>query len=244
MTQAPREDQLQLLEVARLDAQLAKTRSQMRNHHLRGEIATAVEELAHFNEEVERKHAELSQLNEAVDSAQEQLTELEAKLKLKDKRLNAGIGMDSRELLTLQSEIETGREQVSQLEDSQFDLLESCELLEKQLAHLEKEIVQKVEHRTALEKQLEQDLAELESEHARINEQRTQLFAPLAPALQQAYERARVSGGLAVIGLHRNGESTGGVALSPIEVAAVNAHDPNDIYISEDYDCVVVLLDA
>ncbi|MFC5369976.1 zinc ribbon domain-containing protein [Arcanobacterium bovis] len=244
MAQAPREHQLQLLEVARLDAQLAKIRSQMRNHHLRAEISAVEAKLLELNNDAQRKRSELSKTEDDAAVAQERLASLEEKVRAKDERLNAGVGMDSRELLALQAEIETGRAQISELEDTQFDLLETSELLEKQLAHIDSDINECAKNKADLESELAQDLAELESESTRISEQRLEIFTPLASALQEAYERARTSGGIAVIALHHNGESTGGVALSPIEVAAVKAHDPDDIYISEDYDCVVVLLDA
>ena len=91
---------------------------------------------------------------------------------------------------------------------------------------------------------LEDTSADIRNKISHIQARRDELFAPLNEALKSEYERARARGGYAVIGLHPNGTSAGGIQLSPIEVSQIKKADPETVWISEDYECIVVLLDS
>ena len=77
-----------------------------------------------------------------------------------------------------------------------------------------------------------------------IQAERDALFAPLADDLKEAYERARSHGGYAVMGMRPDGSTGAGVRFSPLEVARIRALPDDALYVSEDYDCIVVRLEG
>ncbi|WP_124054953.1 zinc ribbon domain-containing protein [Arcanobacterium ihumii] len=243
MVKAPREQQLKLIEVAQLDAQLARLNSKVNHHPMREELHNLdvkQEEALASREDFKTRHDGVNAQNDELDR---QVHEVLEKIHSKETKLNAGVGMDSRELLALQSEIDTARKHLHDLEDAQLNLLDDADQLESRIGICSDEIEQLQRMRAEVQQRFTAELATLNNEITKVSADRDGLFKPLDEALQRAYEGARSRGGLSVIGLHHNGESTGGVALSPIEVAAVKAGAEDEIYISEDYDCVVVLLD-
>lgn len=244
MARAPREDQLKLLEVAQLDAQLARLAADNRRHPLRVEVGELMNLVAAKARELSEVRAGLENAEKELAMASAQTADLAAAVAAKEKRLNAGIGMDSRELLTLQSEIETHRGFLDGANDAEFTALEAVETAQAQMRGLEAEQAVLNERIVSGRAELEAAIEEIEREAEDVRRERDALYAPLADALKTEYERAQRSGGLTVISLHHNGQTSGGVQLSPIEVNQVKNADPEEIHISEDYQCIVVLLDA
>ena len=91
---------------------------------------------------------------------------------------------------------------------------------------------------------LEDDVAQIIAQRREIQAERDALFAPLADDLKEAYERARSHGGYAVMGMRPDGSTGAGVRFSPLEVARIRALPDDALYVSEDYDCIVVRLEG
>lgn len=244
MARAPREDQLQLLDVAELDAQLARLRADNEQHPLRAEVGEYMNLVAAKALELANAKTALEKANKALEETSERADEISQTIKEKQTRLNAGTGMDSRELMTLQSEIETNQHMLDLVFEEEFANLEEVERWEEEVAGLEAEQKLLNEKIVTGRSDLEAAIEEIEREAGDIRAQRDALYEPLAPTLKKEYERALGRGGLSVIALHRNGETSGGVQLSPIEVNYIKNADPEEIHISDDYQCIVVLLDA
>lgn len=244
MATAPRADQLQLLDVAQLDAQIKRLRKDDESHPLRAEIGKLMNLVAAKSREIAQTEQDLATAEKNLRAASAKTADLADVIAEKEQRLQAGVGMDSRQLLTLQSEIVTQREKLAELTDAEFAALEENENLSVQLTELGTQRDVLNDQIVAGRSELEEASAQIQEEIAQRQNERTALYAPLAAALRQEYERAQATGGLAVIAVHPNGETSGGVQLSPIEVAAIKNADPDQINISDDYDCIVVLLDA
>lgn len=244
MARAPREDQLQLLDVAQLDALLARLRSDNEKHPLRAEVGDYMNMVAAKALELTNAKKALEEATAALEAASAKTGELSDIVKAKKERLNAGVGMDSRELMTLQSEIDTNEEMLDAAYEAEFEALEISESQEKEIAGIEAE--QKVlnEKIVSGRSELEEAIEEIEREASDIRAERDALYEPLAESLKKEYERSMERGGLSIIALHRNGETSGGVQLSPIEVNYIKNAEPDEIHISDDYQCIVVLLDS
>lgn len=244
MSTAPREDQLKLLEVAELDAEIAKLKKEDACHPLRSSVGELMNLIAENSRQISANAS-------ALENAQRELTALSQKtddiggiIRAKEALYEAGTGMDSRGLLTLQGEIDQARAKLDTVADAEFEKLEEVEDLDAARIRLESERAEL--HRKMLEgrAELENAVTSIQADIMRVQAQRDAMYAPLDTELRHEYERALRSGGYAVIGLHPNGMSTGGVQLSPIEVSQIKKSDPETIWLSEDYDCIVVLLDA
>lgn len=244
MATAPREDQLQLLKVAELDATLARLRRDDAKHPLRAEVGELMNLVAGKARELASARERLEENQATLDSASSKSSELAAVIGEKEARLNAGTGMDSRELLTLQSEINTQRTMLDEVSEAEFQSLEAVENSEADIERLESEqqlLNQKIVSGRA---ELEDAVEGIQREISDIERERTGMYDPLADDLKRVYERARDRGGLAVLAMYPNGSTSGGIEFSPIEVAQIRNSDPDEIYLSEDYGCIVVRVDS
>lgn len=243
MARAPREDQLQLLDVAELDSQLARLRADSEHHPLRTEVGEYMNLVAAKALELTKAKEALADAHKEMTAASDRTGKLVEVIKEKKDRLNSGTGMDSRELMILQSEIETNQDMLDAAFEKEFAALETVETTEEEIAGLEAE--QKVLNEKIVvgRSELEAAIEEIELEAGGIRAQRDALYEPLADALKKEYERAVARGGMSVIALHPSGNTSGGVQLSPIEVNYIKNSDPEEIHISDDYQCIVVLLE-
>ena len=244
MAQAPRADQLKMIEVARLDAQIAKLQRSDVKHPLRSELGELMNLIAAKAREIQGNKEALAQVGAELDRLAGESEAAGAAIREKQARLRAGTGMDSRMLLALQSEIATQQQRFEEIADLEYAALEQQEALEAEGESLAAERAALNDQMLRRRVELENAVTDIQGDIAAVRKQREELYAPLAQPLKQAYEKARSRGGLAIIGVHPNGSSTGGVQVSPIEVNQLKKADPNTIWLSEDYDCIVVLLDS
>lgn len=244
MARAPRSDQLQLLDVAQLDAQLARLKVEAERHPLRAEVGEQMNLVAAKARELMEAKETLRATQAELEEAERRTRELAGIVTEKQGRLNAGTGMDSRQLLALQSEIDANQAFLDEANDAEFVALERVEAAQSAIADIEAEQAVLNERIVTGRAELEDAIAVIERDTADVRRERDALYEPLAGELKDAYERAQRSGGLTVIALHRNGETSAGVQISPIEANQIKNADPEEIHISEDYQCIVVLLDA
>lgn len=244
MAHAPRSDQLRLLEVAEFDAQLASLKTEAERHPLRAEVGAQMNLVAAKARELMEAKETLRATQAELEEAGQRTSKLADIVKDKQARLNAGTGMDSRQLLTLLSEIDANKEALEEASDAEYHLLERVEVAETEIANIEAQQAVLNEKIVTGRAELEEAIEAIERDAADVRRQREALYEPLADELKAAYERAQRSGGLTVIALHRNGETSAGVQISPIEANQIKNADPEEIHISEDYQCIVVLLDA
>ncbi|MCI5825971.1 MAG: hypothetical protein MR006_04830 [Arcanobacterium sp.] len=244
MATAPRADQLALLTVAQLDSDIARLRQSDVRHPLRvsaGELMNLVAAKSQEIADNERAEANAREALSALSERTDALTEL---LREKKALFRAGTGMDSRGLLTLQSEIDGQQAKLDELSEAEFEALEAVENCEARSAQLREELAELNRKLLAEQVQLENAVTDIHSDITKLTEERERRYAPLSDSLKREYERAATSGGYTVIGVHPNGRSTGGIELSPIELNRIKNADPEQVWISDEYECIVVLLDA
>lgn len=244
MATAPRAQQLQLLEVSDLDARISRLTAEDSKHELRAELGEIVNLLAAKGREIQETEARVEAAQRRLATASALTDRTSGIIAEKQSRLDAGIGMDSRQLLTLQSEIDQLRERLSTQSDEEYEALEEVEDLEGRLKRNRDEQATLSQKMLTVRGDLENASGDLQSQIAELQRQRDDLFATLPEELTKPYTRARERGGMAVIGMHPNGTTTGGVEFSPIEVARIKNADPDEIIISDEYGCLVVRLDS
>ncbi|MDP9800200.1 putative nucleic acid-binding Zn-ribbon protein [Arcanobacterium wilhelmae] len=238
---APRTDQLALLDVAALDSQINKLRREDSAHPLRTELAATVNQIASTGREIAQHEATLAAANTEVEEAGAATAKVSAVIHDKEAKLTSGAGMDSRQLLALQKEIDDARVRLAAAEERDFAALEAVDAAEAALAgaraRLEVLNTQMVEQRSQLEADVEVITRDVED----LLTKRAALVAPLDGELVALYERSRSRGGFGVIAMYPNGTTSGGIEISPIEAASIKGGDPENVHISDDYDAIVVL---
>ncbi|MCF2706384.1 hypothetical protein I6E29_03780 [Arcanobacterium haemolyticum] len=244
MAQAPHADQLILLDVADLDARIARLERDNRKHPLREKLGALLNSTAAKAREIEGAKGELEAARGRLAAAERSSGALQAQISDKDEKLNSGIGLTSRDLLVLQDEIAALRIQLDQASDEEFNALDAVENAEGAIARLQNELSELTDQTLKDRAALEDAVTIILADQNELRAKREALYAPLADNLKKIYEHSRASGGYAVMALMPNGQTGQGVVLSPVEVAQIRALPEDEIYLSEDYDAIVVRVDA
>lgn len=243
MATAPRADQLALLKVADYDSAIARLRRDDVRHPLREEVGELMNLIAAQSRDITATEDEIAVAEAELEVASKKTADLASTVTEKEARLNAGTGMDSRQLLTLQSEIETQRQILDGLTEEEFTVLERLESAQEKLATLTEGKRVLNESMVVKRSELEDAITEITADISILQSERDAIYGPLDANLKDEYDRAVKRGGLTVIKLFPNGTTSGGVELSPIEINQIKNGDPERIHISEDYGAIVVLTD-
>ncbi|MGO1591813.1 MAG: zinc ribbon domain-containing protein [Ancrocorticia sp.] len=242
MATAPAADQLKLLEVAELDSQIARLERDNVKHPLREKLATLMNAIAARGRETEAAgeavkaaQAELAQAEAACEAFQSQITDKEAKLA-------SGEGLTSRDLVALQEEIAGLRTLLDKASDVEFEALDSVEDKQTQADNLAGQVANLKDEMLRDRSELEDVVGEIQGQQEELGTQRASILDPLSDDLKKIYEHSRESGGYAVLAMHPSGATDGGIHLSPVEVAQIRALPEDQIYLSEDYDAIIVRL--
>ncbi|KMY22892.1 Uncharacterised protein [Actinobaculum suis] len=241
---APRKDQLQLLEVARLDAQINRLERDNQKHPLRENLAKLMNGTARQGEEVQATTTRLTQARKNLREAEARSADLQSQIADREAKYNAGEGLTSRDLLTLEAEMASLREALDGAAEAEFTALETVENEETALAQGQEKLQALSGKLTAEREKLETVVAEIQSQQADIRRHRDALYEPLAAPLKNLYDHAVASGGYTVMAMAPDGSTDGGLRLSPVEVAAIKNKPADEIYLAEEYDCIIVPIDT
>ncbi len=243
MAQAPRSDQLALLDVAEIDSAIARLERENTKHPLREKLGTLLNSTAATARERDAAEVKVSVLEGDLATAEATCAKLQEQIHDKEEKLNSGVGLTSRDLLVLQDEIASLRVSLEAASETEFAALDSLEVTQGEVARLEGDIA---ELGIAIEKyraELEETVARIEMKQTELRAQRAVIYEPLAEELKKIYEHSRASGGYAVMALAPNGQTGQGVVLSPVEVAQIRSLPEEEIYLSEDYDAIIIRVD-
>jgi uncharacterized protein len=185
--------QRSLLEVAELDAELAKMTHRAGHLPERAESERIKTEQVAANDRLGALQIALEDLNTQVSRFESEIDGVRQR-EDRDRSLLQSIA-DSKQLSELQHELETLQRRQASLEDSLLEVMEHREQLQNQQA-AEVAVVEGLQSDLAAAQQaIDTTLADIEH-HRRVHEtRRDELVAALAPDLVALYERQRASGG-------------------------------------------------
>ena len=240
---APRADQLILLQVADLDAQLNRLERENTQHPLRASLGKLLNAIAARGREKTAAETQLEQARAELASVEKTSADLARQVADKEEKYNAGTGLTSRDLLVLEDEMAALRTTLEETSEKEFAALEAVEGGEERVRELGAAIDSLQEKVLAQRSELEDVVADITASQEKIRAQREELYAPLAASLKKVYEHSVATGGYAVMTMTPNGATGAGITLSPVEVAQIKATPEDEIYLSEDYDCIIVPVD-
>lgn len=244
MATAPAADQLKLLDVAELDSQIARLQRDNVKHPLREKLAALMNAIAARGRDKDAAESRVSAAETALREAEAKCQAYQTQISEKDALLNSGEGLTSRDLVALQEEIKGLRELLSAASDVEFEALETLEKRQDELSGLSAQINQLKEELLKDRSELEDAVGEITGQQEDLRTQRSAILDPLDEDLKKIYEHSRESGGYSVLAMHANGATDGGIHLSPVEVAQIRALPEDQIYLSEDYDAIIVRLES
>ena len=185
--------QRSLLEVAELDAELAKMAHRAGHLPERAEIERIQTEQIAANDRLGALQIALEDLDTQVSRLESEIDGVRQR-EDRDRALLQTVA-DSKQLTELQHELETLQRRQASLEDSELEVMERREQLQTQRA-AELAVIEGLQSDLAATRQaVDTTLADIEH-HRRVHvSRRDELTAALAPDLLALYERQRASGG-------------------------------------------------
>lgn len=242
MAQASVADQLALLDVAELDSQIARLENDNKKHPLREKLGVLMNTTASRARDKQAGEASVVKALQELEQSEERCSTLQSQIQDKEAKLDSGEGLTSRDLLVLQGEIEALRTTLAAANDEEFEALHGVEEAELAVEKLSAQINDLKDKILADRADLEDAVAAITSEQDALSAKRDALYEPISDELKKIYEHSRASGGYAVMGMSSNGKTGVGVTLSPVEIAQIKGLEPEEIYLNEDYDAIVVRL--
>lgn len=188
--------QRRLLELADIDAELARVNHRRRTLPELAEIATAERELQARRDAVVAAETTLGDLNREVTRLETDVDQVRAREGRDRTLLESGGVSSSRQLEDLQHELATLERRQGALEDDLLVLMEQREAMETQVKHASEELVQAQESLTAASGRRDEAMADLETVAVRRAEDRKALLPGLPADVVELYERVRAQRGI------------------------------------------------
>lgn len=240
---APHADQVQLLRIVALDSHINRLRKNNEQHPLRKELGALVNAIAACSRDQRLGSERAHNAARALRKAENEAETVQLQVADKEAKYNAGVGLTSRDLLTLEEEMATLRAQLEELSTVEFEALEEVEASEENVRALGVQFEELTASMLRVKSELEDVVAQSDAQIAELKKQRDAVATNLDSKLVGLYERAANRGHYAVMALTPDGSTTGGIHLSPVEVALVKNKGEDEVYLSEDYDCIIVPVD-
>jgi predicted nucleic acid-binding Zn-ribbon protein len=186
-------DQQRLLEVQALDARLDLLGYRRRTLPEHAELDKLDRELAEVRDRIVAAETERSDLERARDKADADVEQVRQRARRDQQRLDTGQVSSPRELQSLQSEIASLARRQSDLEDTELEVLQRLEDVDKHHVGLLTRRAELGVERDATAARRDASLRDIDAELADKTGQRADLVAQVDTALVDLYEKIRAS---------------------------------------------------
>lgn len=233
--------QARLLELQALDTRL----QQIDHARTRVPQIAALEEatgrLQAVSDDVVRVETGLSDILREVERAEADVQQVRDRAARDRARLDAGTGMTSKDLTSLQHELESLARRQADLEEIEIEVMERQEAAEGRLAELSTQRDAARAEVDRLTTERDAALAELEAERVEVLRPRGELAGGIDDALLALYDRIREhSGGLAAAEL-KHGRCGGcRLELNPVDLAAIDKAASDEVVRCEECGRILV----
>ncbi len=223
------EEQLRLLELAALDAELG--RLDHRRHGLPelAEVQRLEARAAELRDGIVTAETEIGDLAREQNKAEGDVEQVRARVDRDRKRLDAGHVSSPRELENLQSEIESLHRRQSDLEEIVLDVMERREAVDNRLASLSTEQARlSGEHEDAAARR-DAALADIAARAGELGERREGIAAGVPADVLALYEKLREQHGVGAAALRRGRCEGCHLALGTVDLNRIRAADPDEV---------------
>ncbi|MDO5724164.1 MAG: hypothetical protein Q4P33_07195 [Flaviflexus sp.] len=229
-----------LQELAKIDAELGRLRHAADNLPVVDEITRAQSDSATVGTQLTRLIARRDELAKDMRGHEVEAERLTTIAEEKQERLDAGTGMDSRQLLALQKEIDHHLAAAEEAENLQLEAMEAHESISADIERGEAKAAELTATLTELIKRKESELGELTSQMEDATAKRTATTAQISKPLTDAYEEARARTGSGIVLMLPDGTVDGGMDLSMTEIDQVRTMAEDEVFINEDTGALII----
>jgi uncharacterized protein len=223
------QSQLRLLELADLDAELA--RLDHRRHSLpeAAELARLAARAGEVKDSIVATETELADLAREQGRAERDVDQVRTRIDRDRARLDAGQVSAARDLASLQSEIESLRRRQGDLEEVVLELMERREGLVSRRDELTAERDSLGRETAAVTARLDAAVEEIDEQAGKASDQRGRVAAEVPDDLLALYERIRDSRGVGAAAL-RAGRCEGcHLTLNTVDLNQIRASAPDEV---------------
>jgi len=223
------QSQLRLLELADLDAELARLDHRRRSLPEAAELARLETRSGELKDAVVVTETELGDLAREQGRAERDVDQVRTRIDRDRARLDAGQVGAARELASLQSEIESLRRRQGDLEEVVLELMERREELVSRRDELIAERDSLGSQTAAVTARRDAAVREIEEQAGKASDQRASVAAEVPPDLLGLYERIRDSRGVGAAAL-RVGRCEGcHLTLNTVDLNQIRASAPDEV---------------
>jgi predicted nucleic acid-binding Zn-ribbon protein len=221
--------QLRLLELADLDAELARLEHRRRALPEAAEFARLEARATELKDAIVVAETELGDLTREQARAERDVDQVRARIDRDRARLDAGQVAAARELASLQSEIESLHRRQDDLEEVVLELMERREALESRRDELSAERDSLGGELAAVAARRDAALKEIDEQAARAGEQRASIVSEVPADLFKLYEQIRSTKGVGAAAL-RAGRCEGcHLTLNTVDLNQIRAAAPDEV---------------
>lgn len=231
-------DQLALIALQDCDTGIAQ------RVHERAHMPQTVE-LADLSQQLSVLAARLVETTGITEDLQTEIDRLESDARVAGERLARDTALmdqssNPKEILALESEVDTLSRRTAELEDAELAVMEALQQAEANLAVVTAELARANAQRAEAEKSLQQGEAELDTEIANLRRLRDDIAGGLPPELLALYEKQRERYGIGA-GLYVNGVSMAtGMLLSDSDADAIRHAESDEVLLCPESSCILV----
>ncbi|MGV0848573.1 zinc ribbon domain-containing protein [Mycolicibacterium phlei] len=220
--------QKSLLELAELDATLSRIEYKTKNlaeqqklDEVQAAHREASDRLAALQLAIEDLDAQIAKLESEIDSVRQR--------EERDRKLMAGGSVDAKQLTELQHELETLERRQSALEDSQLEVMERREELQRDQQEVSGQIDSLEADLGLARAARDSALVELDEQRHKSSARREELVAGLDPELVALYEKVRSRGGAGAGQLQGRRCGACRIEIDQGEFSRINAAAEDDV---------------
>ena len=223
------QSQLRLLELADLDAELARLDHRRRNLPEAAELARLEARAGELRDGLVVTETELGDLGREQTRAERDVDQVRTRIDRDRARLDAGQVSAARELATLQSEIESLRRRQGDLEEIVLELMERREGLVNRQDELSAERDRLGIETAEMTARRDAAVKEIDEQTAKASDQRAGVAAEVPADLLKLYEQIRDSRGVGAAAL-RAGRCEGcHLTMNTVDLNQIRASAPDEV---------------
>jgi predicted nucleic acid-binding Zn-ribbon protein len=224
------DDQLRLLDVQALDADLDRLAHRRRTLAELAQIDDLQARHTRLADDIVLAETEDGDLGREQSKVDADVEQVRTRMQRDQQRLDTGQVGSPRELENLQSEIESLKRRQSELEDVELEVMERREAVQNRRDELVREREQVGLDLTAAEQRRDETWAEIDAEVEKASAQRKELAATLDAELLALYEKVRSSsGGVGAAALHRGQCQGCHLQLNTTDLNRIRDADPDEV---------------
>jgi uncharacterized protein len=223
------QEQLRLLELADLDAELGRLQHRRRSlpEHAMVEQLGARE--AEVRDAIVAGQTQAGDLSREQAKAEADVDQVRARIDRDRKRLDAGQVSSPRELETLQSEIESLRRRQSDLEEIVLSVMERREDVDSRVGALTAELARIGGESEETVTRRDAALAEIGQQETKVSERRSSVATAVPADVLALYEKLREQHGVGAAALRRGRCEGCHMELNTVDLNRMRAADPDEV---------------